>query len=83
MTIETRFLLNPNNQLCMLTEDMTSEQRRENYLCDITYVTNSELGFDYLRDNLATESTLCSMQIDLPSVLLFLTVYSIQFNFHH
>ncbi|CAI0470093.1 unnamed protein product [Linum tenue] len=37
-----------------LTENMTSEQRRENYLCDITYVTNSELGFDYLRDNLAT-----------------------------
>ncbi|CAN1199246.1 Protein translocase subunit SECA1, chloroplastic [Linum perenne] len=35
-------------------ENMTSEQRRENYLCDITYVTNSELGFDYLRDNLAT-----------------------------
>ncbi|CAN1236398.1 Protein translocase subunit SECA1, chloroplastic [Linum grandiflorum] len=38
----------------LLTENMTSEQRRENYLCDITYVTNSELGFDYLRDNLAT-----------------------------
>lgn len=38
---------------------MTSEQRRENYLCDITYVTNSELGFDYLRDNLATESNSC------------------------
>jgi hypothetical protein len=34
-------------------ENMTPEQRRENYLCDITYVTNSELGFDYLRDNLA------------------------------
>jgi preprotein translocase subunit SecA len=32
---------------------MTPEQRRENYSCDITYVTNSELGFDYLRDNLA------------------------------
>lgn len=40
----------------MMTENMTSEQRRENYLCDITYVTNSEMGFDYLRDNLATES---------------------------
>lgn len=40
----------------LLAENMTSEQRRENYLCDITYVTNSELGFDYLRDNLATES---------------------------
>lgn len=40
----------------MIAENMTSEQRRENYFCDITYVTNSELGFDYLRDNLATES---------------------------
>lgn len=36
-----------------IEENMTSEQRRENYMCDITYVTNSELGFDYLRDNLA------------------------------
>lgn len=39
-----------------IAENMTSEERRENYLCDITYVTNSELGFDFLRDNLATES---------------------------
>ncbi|KAL6525856.1 Protein translocase subunit SA1, chloroplastic [Orobanche minor] len=39
-------------------KNMTSEQRRENYLCDITYVTNSELGFDYLRDNLATEKSI-------------------------
>jgi len=31
----------------------TETQRREAYLCDVTYVTNSELGFDYLRDNLA------------------------------
>ncbi len=28
------------------------EERRKNYLCDITYATNSELGFDYLRDNM-------------------------------
>jgi preprotein translocase subunit SecA len=42
--------------MTLLAENMTSEQRKENYLCDITYVTNSELGFDYLRDNLATES---------------------------
>lgn len=47
----------------MLTENMTSEERRENYLCDITYVTNSELGFDYLRDNLATESNFYLMRI--------------------
>jgi len=41
------------NRVFILTENMTPEQRRENYSCDITYVTNSELGFDYLRDNLA------------------------------
>lgn len=29
-------------------------EKREAYLCDITYTTNSELGFDYLRDNMAT-----------------------------
>ncbi|KAI3449327.1 hypothetical protein Pfo_005992 [Paulownia fortunei] len=40
----------------LIQQNMTSEQRRENYQCDITYVTNSELGFDYLRDNLATET---------------------------
>ncbi|PKI68656.1 hypothetical protein CRG98_010936 [Punica granatum] len=40
----------------LIQQNMTSEQRRENYLSDITYVTNSELGFDYLRDNLATET---------------------------
>ncbi|KAL0539174.1 hypothetical protein IC582_023355 [Cucumis melo] len=39
----------------LIQQNMTSEERRENYLSDITYVTNSELGFDYLRDNLATE----------------------------
>ncbi|XP_010522854.1 PREDICTED: protein translocase subunit SECA1, chloroplastic [Tarenaya hassleriana] len=38
----------------LIQQNMTPEQRKENYLCDITYVTNSELGFDYLRDNLAT-----------------------------
>ena len=31
---------------------MTSDERREAYACDITYVTNNELGFDYLRDNM-------------------------------
>ncbi|PKA48894.1 Protein translocase subunit SECA1, chloroplastic [Apostasia shenzhenica] len=40
-------------QVGLIQQNMSSEQRRENYLCDITYVTNSELGFDYLRDNLA------------------------------
>jgi len=46
------------------SENMTSEERRENYLCDITYVTNSELGFDYLRDNLATESNICNYSVE-------------------
>lgn len=32
---------------------MSSDERKEAYACDITYVTNSELGFDYLRDNMA------------------------------
>ena len=31
---------------------LTAEERREAYGCDITYVTNNELGFDYLRDNM-------------------------------
>ncbi|KAK7392181.1 hypothetical protein VNO78_20611 [Psophocarpus tetragonolobus] len=39
----------------LIQQNMTSQQRKENYSCDITYVTNSELGFDYLRDNLSVE----------------------------
>ena len=31
---------------------MESDERREQYACDITYVTNNEIGFDYLRDNM-------------------------------
>lgn len=42
--------------LVVLAEGMDSQQRREAYACDVTYVTNSELGFDFLRDNLATVS---------------------------
>ncbi len=33
---------------------MTPQEKQEAYACDITYVTNNELGFDYLRDNMAT-----------------------------
>ena len=33
---------------------MSPAERKKNYACDITYTTNSELGFDYLRDNMAT-----------------------------
>ena len=36
---------------CVLN-DMTSDERRAAYNCDITYITNNELGFDYLRDNM-------------------------------
>ncbi len=35
-----------------IVHDMTPEQRKEAYLCDVTYATNNELGFDYLRDNM-------------------------------
>lgn len=35
-----------------IQHDMTDDERRNAYACDITYVTNSELGFDYLRDNM-------------------------------
>ena len=36
----------------VVLNSMTPEERREAYNCDITYVTNNELGFDYLRDNM-------------------------------
>ncbi len=39
----------------LIQQDMTPSQRKKNYACDITYATNSELGFDYLRDNMATD----------------------------
>ncbi len=35
-----------------ILHDMTNDARREAYSCDITYATNNELGFDYLRDNM-------------------------------
>ena len=39
----------------LIQQDMPPSQRKKNYACDITYATNSELGFDYLRDNMATD----------------------------
>ena len=36
----------------VVLNSMTPEERRAQYACDITYVTNNELGFDYLRDNM-------------------------------
>ncbi len=35
-----------------INNDQNDIERKKNYLCDITYATNSELGFDYLRDNM-------------------------------
>jgi len=37
----------------LIQQGMTPPERQKNYACDITYGTNSELGFDYLRDNMA------------------------------
>ncbi|NDD45507.1 MAG: preprotein translocase subunit SecA, partial [Synechococcaceae bacterium WB9_4xB_025] len=37
----------------LIQSTMQPQQRRNNYNCDITYATNSELGFDFLRDNMA------------------------------
>ena len=35
-----------------ITGQLDDQERKENYACDITYATNNELGFDYLRDNM-------------------------------
>ncbi|QIW10237.1 preprotein translocase subunit SecA [Francisella sp. LA112445] len=39
----------------VIVADLDPEQRKESYACDITYGTNNEFGFDYLRDNMAYE----------------------------
>jgi preprotein translocase subunit SecA len=38
----------------LIQQSMDQVERKKNYNCDITYATNSEVGFDYLRDNMAT-----------------------------
>jgi preprotein translocase subunit SecA len=38
----------------LIQQSMMPQERQKNYACDITYATNSEIGFDYLRDNMAT-----------------------------
>ncbi|HWU21618.1 MAG TPA: DEAD/DEAH box helicase, partial [Nocardioides sp.] len=43
----------------VITPEMNPEQRRAAYDCDITYGTNNELGFDYLRDNMASSIEEC------------------------
>ena len=37
----------------LIQEEMESAEKKKNYNCDVVYVTNSALGFDYLRDNMA------------------------------
>ncbi len=46
----------------VVLNSMSSEERREAYKCDITYVTNNELGFDYLRDNMAIYKEQCVLR---------------------
>jgi len=43
----------------MILPSMTPAQRRESYAADITYGTNNEFGFDYLRDNMADDLAAC------------------------
>ena len=38
-----------------ITNDLEDIERKKNYACDVTYATNNELGFDYLRDNMKYE----------------------------
>ena len=41
----------------LIVHDLDSDERREAYACDITYGTNNELGFDYLRDNMVVRQS--------------------------
>ena len=41
----------------LVQQSMLPLERKKNYECDITYATNSELGFDYLRDNMAADKS--------------------------
>ena len=41
----------------LILREMDSEERQKNYNCDVTYVTNNELGFDYLRDNMVIDKS--------------------------
>ena len=39
-----------------IVHELDDEQRRVQYACDVTYGTNNELGFDYLRDNMKMQA---------------------------
>jgi preprotein translocase subunit SecA len=47
----------------VILSSMTPAERREAYLCDITYGTNNEFGFDYLRDNMAWSLEDCVQRV--------------------
>ena len=52
----------------LIVHDLDNAQRRAAYACDITYGTNNEMGFDYLRDNMSSMSaTWCSAGTSTPS----------------
>lgn len=44
-----------NLKVGVILSDMTSAERRQSYAADVTFGTNNEFGFDYLRDNMATD----------------------------
>ncbi len=46
----------------VVLNSMNADERRQAYNCDITYVTNNELGFDYLRDNMAIYKEQCVLR---------------------
>lgn len=50
----------------LIQRDMAPHERQAAYACDITYVTNSELGFDYLRDNMAQSREQLVLRADYP-----------------
>ncbi|MBB6097994.1 preprotein translocase subunit SecA [Deinobacterium chartae] len=50
----------------LIQHDMQPHERKAAYACDITYVTNSELGFDYLRDNMAQSPDQLVLRADSP-----------------
>ena len=51
----------------LIQQAMSPFERKKNYECDITYATNSELGFDYLRDNMASD-TVSYTHLTLPTI---------------
>ncbi|UBV41551.1 preprotein translocase subunit SecA [Deinococcus taeanensis] len=50
----------------LASRELQPHQKQAAYACDITYVTNSELGFDYLRDNMAQSREALSLRADHP-----------------